>query len=184
MTAAVLGGRGGEKRRDGASGLLRSREPTGRSREALRSSGARRGGEGVVVAMGTATMTASSARWCAREGSRGGNGVQGERGEVQGARGSVWRLRASRREATRQEVARGGSRRWPRPLGRAPRLASVRPPGRGGRGQGGGGGLGRPDGAGPGKWCQVSGPVAFCSVLFFSSVLFYLIYFATVLNLK
>ena len=26
---------------------------------------------------------------------------------MQGARGSVWRLRASRREATRQEVARG-----------------------------------------------------------------------------
>ena len=61
----------------------------------------------MAVAMGTATMTASSARWCAREGSRGGNGVQGERGEVQGARGSAWRLRASRREATRQEVARG-----------------------------------------------------------------------------
>ena len=66
----------------------------------------------------------------------------------------------------------GGSRRWPGQRRRAPRLASVRPPGRGGRGQGGGGGLGRPDGAGPGKWRQVS------SVLFHIFLLFcfYLIF--------
>ena len=61
----------------------------------------------------------------------------GERGEVQGARASPWREGEARERL-------GGSRRWPGPLGRAPRLASVRPPGRGGRGQGGGGGLGRP----------------------------------------
>ena len=68
----------------------------------------------------------------------------------------------------------GGSRRWPGPLGRAPRLASVRPPGRGGRGQGGGGGLGR---AGPvvapGKWLEELGQVGFS--LFYISVLFYFI---------
>ena len=56
--------------------------------------------------MGTATMTASSARWCAREGSRGGNGVQGERGEVQGARASPWHREGVGEAATaKQEVA-------------------------------------------------------------------------------
>ena len=39
------------------------------------------------------------------------------------------------RPRRKQEVARGGSRRWPRQRRRAPRLASARPPGRGGRGQ-------------------------------------------------
>ena len=56
--------------------------------------------------MGTATMAASSARWCAREGSRGRNGVQGERGEVQGSRGSAWRREGVGEAATaKQEVA-------------------------------------------------------------------------------
>ena len=56
--------------------------------------------------MGTATMAASSARWCAREGNRGGNGVQGERGEVQGARASPWRREGVGEAATaKQEVA-------------------------------------------------------------------------------
>ena len=69
-TAAVLGGRGGEKRRDGASGLLRSREPTERSREALRSSGARRVGEGVAVAARAARVSDGGARpvVCERDG--------------------------------------------------------------------------------------------------------------------
>ena len=57
------------------------------------------------MAMGTATMTASSARWCAREGNRGGNGVQGERGEVQGARAAPWRREGVGEAATaKQEV--------------------------------------------------------------------------------
>ena len=57
------------------------------------------------MAMGTATMAASSARWCAREGNRGGNGVQGERGEVQGARASPWRREGVGEAATaKQEV--------------------------------------------------------------------------------
>ena len=61
--------------------------------------------------MGTATMTASSARWCAREGSRGGNGVQGKRGEVQGARASPWRREEVGEAATaKQEVAGVGAR--------------------------------------------------------------------------
>ena len=56
--------------------------------------------------MVTATKTASSARWCAREGNRGGNGVQGERGEVQGARAAPWRREGVGEAATaKQEVA-------------------------------------------------------------------------------
>ena len=63
------------------------------------------------MAMGTATMTASSARWCAREVNRGGNGVQGERGEVQGARASPWRREGVGEAATaKQEVAGVGAR--------------------------------------------------------------------------
>ena len=62
--------------------------------------------------MGTATMTASSARWCAREGNRGGNGVQGKRGEVQGARAAPWRHEGVGEAATaKQEVASGLSAR-------------------------------------------------------------------------
>ena len=101
-----------------------------------RSSGARRRGEGVAVVMGTATMAASSARWCAREGNRRGNGVQGERGEVQGARAAPWRREGVGEAATaKQEVAgalraratprlcllaeeeedKGGGRRWAGP---------------------------------------------------------------------
>ena len=60
----------------------------------------------MAVVMGTATMAASSARWCAREGNRGGNGVQGERGEVQGARAAPWRREGVGEAATaKQEVA-------------------------------------------------------------------------------
>ena len=74
------------------------------------------------MAMGTATMAASSARWCAREGNRGGNGVQGERGEVQGARGSAWRHQRLGEEAgggqSRVEVARTAASRCPRPSGK------------------------------------------------------------------
>ena len=56
--------------------------------------------------MDTATMTASSARWCAREGSRGGNGVQEKRGEVQGVESSPWRREGVGEAATaKQEVA-------------------------------------------------------------------------------
>ena len=58
------------------------------------------------MVMGTATMAASSARWCAREGNRRGNGVQGERGEVQGARAAPWRREGVGEAATaKQEVA-------------------------------------------------------------------------------
>ena len=51
---------------------------------------AQRQGEGWPVATGTATMMTSSARWCAREGSRRRDGVQGEKGEVQGGEGGAW----------------------------------------------------------------------------------------------
>ena len=56
--------------------------------------------------MVTATKTASSARWCAREGSRGGNGVQGKRGKVEGVEASPWRREGVGEAATaKQEVA-------------------------------------------------------------------------------
>ena len=61
--------------------------------------------------MGTATMTASSARWCAREGSRGGNGVQGKREAVEGVEASPWRREGVGEAATaKQEVAGIGAR--------------------------------------------------------------------------
>ena len=61
--------------------------------------------------MGTATMAASSARWCAREGSRGGNGVQGKREAVEGVEASPWRREEVGEAATaKQEVASAGAR--------------------------------------------------------------------------
>ena len=58
------------------------------------------------MAMGTAMMTASSAWWCAREGSRGGNGVQGKREAVEGVEASPWRREGVGEAATaKQEVA-------------------------------------------------------------------------------
>ena len=78
-----------------------------------------------------------------REESRGENGVQGKRGEVQGARGSAWREGEARERL-------GGSRRWPRRHRRSPPSCFGA---RGGRRQRGGGGLGR-----PGEMGQVSGP--------------------------
>ena len=61
--------------------------------------------------MGTATMTASSARWCAREGSRGGNGVQGKREAVEGVEASPWRREGVGEAATaKQEVASSAAR--------------------------------------------------------------------------
>ena len=47
-----------------------------------------------------------SARWCAREGSRGGNGVQGKREAVEGVEASPWRREGVGEAATaKQEVA-------------------------------------------------------------------------------
>ena len=96
-------------------------------------------------------------------------------------------MRKRGREVRGVSGRRGGSRRWPRPLGRAPRLASVllarEEDDRGGDGDGLGR-LGRL--VAPGR-LRVSGPGRFLSSVFyfyFSSVFFYLICFATVLNLK
>ena len=67
-------------------------------------------------------------------------------------------------------------------LGRAPRLASAYWQ-RKKRTRGEGGGLGRPDGAGPGKWRQVSGPGGLLSLsIYFCSVFLLFNSFATVLN--
>ena len=111
--------------------------------------------------MGTATMTASSARWCAREGNGVGNGVQVKRGEVQG-RGEVrGALGCLQRRAGKQEVAGA--------LGRAPRLASAywqRKTTGGGVAVAGWAALGRL--VAPGKWPRWPSLSYFCSVLFFS----------------
>jgi len=134
----------GENVGGGVPGLFWSRETTRRTREDLRSSGRRRGGERGMVAAANGVGGDGCVRVRAREKEqRGGASRKSERGP-RGWRG------VSGRRGGRQPGRRwpGGSRRWPRPLGRAPRLASVRPPGRGGRRQGGGGGLGRPDGPG------------------------------------
>ena len=93
--------------------------------------------------MGMATMTASSARWCAREGGRGGNGVQGKREAVEGVEASPWRREGVGEAATaKQEVASGLSgARHASPL--LVLLAEEE------EDKGGGGGLGRLGGTGP-----------------------------------
>ena len=94
---------------------------------------------------------------------------------VQGVRGI---LRATGKQAERQEVA------WACARALRPRACAYWREEEGDKG-GGSGGLGRPDGAGPGKWRQASGPGGLLSLsIYFCSVLFYLICFATVLNLK
>ena len=95
-------------------------------------------------------------------------------------------MRKRGREVRGVSGRRGGSRRWPRPLGRAPRLASVLLAREEDDRGGGGDGLGRLGRlVAPGR-LRVSGPGRFSALFYFfpSSVLFYLIYFATVLNLK
>ena len=94
-----------------------------------------------------------------REESRGENGVQGKRGEVQGARGSAWREGEARERL-------GGSRRWPRRHRRSPPSCFGA---RGGRRQGGGGGLGLTGGLHRGGWAstgerQVSGLLSLFSL--------------------
>ena len=117
--------------------------------------------------MGTATMTASSARWCAREGSRGGNGVQGKREAVEGVEASPWRREGVGEAATaKQEVAkRGGGARH--------RAASCAGTGRrqekGARWAGPREELGRLGCTGEARYFLLS--------LFYNSVLFYLFYF-------
>ena len=118
--------------------------------------------------MGTATMTASSAR--SREGkqrSEGEGGPESE-GEVRGGRGGAWR----------HQRARGGSRRWPEQGGGGAHggVAVSASFWRGGRRQGSsGGGLGRAAGPGglPGERQVVLLSLSlsvfiylFCSVLF------------------
>ena len=112
------------------------------------------------MVMGTATMAASSARWCAREGNRGGNGVQGERGEVQGARAAPWRREGVGEAATAKQEVAGALR-----ARATPRLCLLAEE----EEDKGGGGLGRLGGwpAGPGKWRQVI-PFSLCLFLIIS----------------
>ena len=117
------------------------------------------------MVMGTATMAASSARWCAREGNRGGNGVQGERGEVQGARASPWRREGVGEAATAKQEVAGALR-----ARATPRLCLLAE--EDDRGGGSGDGLGR---AGPGKWAPGKlgrWPGGLLSLSFISSFLF------------
>ena len=98
------------------------------------------------------------------------DGVQGDERKQEVARG-------------KQEVAEAG-RRWPGRVaaraGRVPVLLAEEEGDRGGRRRW----AGPAGGAGQLGWLQVSGPGRLLFFLFFSPVLIYLIYFATVLNLK
>ena len=99
-----------------------------------------------MVAMGTATMTASSARWCAREGGRGGNGVQGKREAVEGVEASPWRREGVGEAATAKQEVAGALR-----ARATPRLCLLaeEEEDKGGRWAGPAGGLGQ---VGCGKW--------------------------------
>ena len=114
-----------------------------------------------------------------REREQRGIGTEGETRESergsQGLRGIAGGDQGRRRQPGREEVA--GAR------GRA-RRARARPPGRGGRRQGREAVVGWASQVGELGRLQVSGPGRLLFFLFFSSVLFYLIYFATVLILK
>ena len=86
----------------------------------------------------------------------------------EGARGCV-----ASRKATRGGGGSQAGRRWPgRVAARAGRVPVLLAEEEGDRG--GGGGLGRPDGAGPGKWRQVSGPGGLLSLSLFLFTVFYL----------
>ena len=114
--------------------------------------------------MGTATMTASSARWCAREGSRGGNGVQGKREAVEGVEASPWRREGVGEAATAKQEVAGALR-----ARATPRLCLLEEEE---EDKGGGeGGLGRAGGgAGP---AGLHGEARYFFSLFFISVLFF-----------
>ena len=94
-------------------------------------------------------------------------------------------MRERGREVRGVSGRRGGSRRWPRPLGRAPCLASVLLAREEDDRGGGGDGLGRLGRlVAPGR-LRVSGPGRFSALFyFFSSVLFYLILFCHCFEFK
>ena len=101
---------------------------------------------------------------CARESQRR-RGARGESERPGGVRGVADGVQGNERK---QEVARG-SRRWPRPLGCAPRLG---PSGEEEDDRGSGDGLGR---AGPGRWAPGKlgrWPGGLLSLSFISSFLF------------
>ena len=139
----------GENVGGGVPGLFWSRETTRRTREDLRSSGRRRGGERGMVAAANGVGGDGCVRVRAREREQRREGMQRGRKRSEGTRGLVVALLG--RPGGKQEVA--GAR------GRA-RRARAHPPGReeddrGGSGDGLGR-LGRAGGAGPGKWAEVS----------------------------
>ena len=86
--------------------------------------------------------------------------------------------------ASLADPGRGGKQEVARARARALRPRASVLLSRGGRRQGGRWRAGPAGGAGQLGRLQVSGPGRLLFFLFFSSVLFYLIYFATVLNLK
>ena len=111
--------------------------------------------------MVTATKTASSARWCAREGSRGGNGVQGKREAVEGVEASPWRREGVGEAATaKQEVEASRAR-----VRAVSVLLAEEEEDKGEEEVGWAGQMGWP--AGPGKWRQVI-PFSLCLFLIIS----------------
>ena len=139
---ATIAGRGDEDGGDGVTaGLLVLLGGVGRKSRSRQSFGRRRGDEAVVVAAANGVGgDGAPLGGGEREPEKGGEA----RGECEAWEGA-WRRG---RGPGRREKAGGGqgSRRWPRPLGRAPRLG---PSGEEEDDRGSGDGLGR---GGPGKW--------------------------------
>ena len=101
-TEKILGGRRGGNVGGGVPGLFWSRETTRRTREDLRSSGRRRGGERSTVAAAIGVGGGGGSRVRGRE----SRGRRGGRGRVRAVRGSCVASSGASRES-------GGSRRWP-----------------------------------------------------------------------
>ena len=125
------------------------------------------------------------ARMSSRERARGGERMQRVREKSEGTRGVV--VARIRTKGGLQREAGGGRRR------RAPRLASARPPGRGGRGQrrrrwaGPAGGTGPALVAArvrPGKWASLSFFFSFTVLFYFNSVFYFAGLFLICFNIK
>ena len=132
------------------------------------------------MAMATASGVDELRSGVLGRGSRGRGREQRVRERSEGDQGAAWRRGGVQVLGGKQEVACGGRARagvrWPR----TSVLLEEE-----GEDTGAPGGLGRPDGAVPGKWRQVSCPGGLLSLsIYFCSVFLLFNSFATVLNLK